>query len=163
MSKIVERTLRLMAYAGSSKPTAKLGQALGPLGLNMAQFCKDFNDKTGHIREDTPLRVVLTAYKDKTYKFDVLSPPTAWMIKKACGISKGSGSAGKEKVGVLSAKAIYEIAKVKKGMDAKLNKVSHESMCAMIAGQCRSMGIHVSADYPKPAARRVYHRKVGVK
>jgi large subunit ribosomal protein L11 len=86
----------------------------------MAQFCKDFNEKTEHIREDTPLRIILTAYKDKTYKFDIRSPPTAWMVKKACGIAKGSGTAGREKVGLISAKAIYEIAKIKKDMDPNI-------------------------------------------
>ena len=163
MAKLVEKTLNLLAYANSARPTAKLGQALGPIGVNMAQFCKDFNEKTTHIRADTPLRVHLTAYKDKTFKFDVRSPPTSWMIKKAAGIEKGSNTPGRVKVGVISAKSVYEIAKIKLEMDKHLKNVDEQAMASMIAGSCRSMGVHIAADPPKPPAKRIFQRKVGVK
>lgn len=85
-SKPLRRTVKMLAYAAVAKPTAKLGQSLGPLGLNMAAICKEFNEKTQHIRPDVPLRALLHVYLDKTYKLEVLGPPSSWMIKRAMAV-----------------------------------------------------------------------------
>ena len=74
--------------AGVAKPNPKMGQALGPLGLNMMKFCEDFNKRTSHIRPDVPMKVRLVAYTDRTYKFDVKPPETAWFLHKAAGTTK---------------------------------------------------------------------------
>ena len=106
-------TVRLYCMAGVAKPSPKIGQALGPLGVNMMQFCKDFNARTGEFHEDTPMRVKLTAYIDRSYKFVVKPPPTTWFIKKASALPKGSMTPGHESAGRVSIKYLYEIAKVK--------------------------------------------------
>lgn len=85
-AKPLRRTVKMLAYAAIAKPTAKLGQSLGPLGLNMAAICKEFNEKTQHIRPDVPLRARLHVYLDKTYKLELLGPPASWMIKRAMAV-----------------------------------------------------------------------------
>lgn len=80
------RVVNMLAFAGVAKPTAKLGQALGPLGLNMGQVCKEFNGMTEHIYSSVPLKAKLYAHFDKTYKIEIESPPTSWMLKRAAGI-----------------------------------------------------------------------------
>jgi large subunit ribosomal protein L11 len=89
--KVLKRVVKILSYAGTAKPTAKLGQALGPLGLNMAMVCKvaflqELNELSKNIRPETPIRANLYAYIDKTYTLELQSPPTSWMIKRAAGI-----------------------------------------------------------------------------
>ena len=79
-------TVRIYCLAGNAKPSPKIGQALGPLGINMMQFCKEFNDRTQEYNGDVPMRVVLKAYIDRSFKFTVKPPPTSYFIKKASGL-----------------------------------------------------------------------------
>ena len=79
-------TVRIYCLAGNAKPSPKIGQALGPLGLNMMQFCKEFNDRTQDFNGDVPMRVILKAYVDRSFKFVVKPPPTSYFIKKAAGL-----------------------------------------------------------------------------
>ena len=79
-------SVRLYVNAGVAKPSPKIGQALGPLGINMMQFCKEFNEKTGHFNPDVPMRVILKAFTDRSFKFLIKPPPSSWFIKKAAGI-----------------------------------------------------------------------------
>lgn len=130
-AKDVKRIVNFMAYAGIAKPTAKLGQALGPLGLNMAQVCKEFNEMSQNIRPEVPMRARLSAFFDKTYKIDLQGPPTTWMIKKASGCPKGSPSPYFEAAGVISITSIYEIAKVKKELDPALKDIPLQSVCSV--------------------------------
>ena len=74
--------------AGVAKPSPKMGQSLGPLGINMMQFCKEFNEKTLNIRPDVPMKVVLLAFADRSFKFFLKPPETSWFLRKAAGISK---------------------------------------------------------------------------
>lgn len=132
--KAVKRLVQILAYAQTAKPTAKLGQALGPLGLNMGAICKEINAATTNVRPGIPLRINLSYYFDTTYKLDIMSPPTAWMLKRAAGIKaistqKGSPVPGLEKVGAVSIKDIYEIAQIKQSMDAHMRHISLESIC----------------------------------
>jgi large subunit ribosomal protein L11 len=110
-------TVRLFCLAGNAKPSPKIGQALGPLGVNMMNFCKEFNERTGEYHEDVPLRVQLKAYVDRTFTFEFKPPPSSWFIKKAAGIEKGSSTPGNKNVGKVSIKYLYELAKVKQEMD----------------------------------------------
>jgi large subunit ribosomal protein L11 len=131
-AKDIKRIVDFMAYAGIAKPTAKLGQALGPLGLNMAQVCKDFNEMSQNIRPEVPVRVKLSAFYDKTYKLELQGPPTNWLIKKASGCMKGSASPFFEPSGTIAITSIYEIAKLKKELDFNLKDVSLQSICSVI-------------------------------
>lgn len=130
-AKDVKRLVNFLAYSGIARPTAKLGQALGPLGLNMAQICKEFNEMTQNIRPDIPMRARLFAFYDKTYKIELQGPPTSWMIKRAAGILKGSPSPFFETAGMISIISIYEIAKVKKELDPNLKDIELESICSV--------------------------------
>ena len=106
-------TVRIYCLAGNAKPSPKIGQALGPLGINMMQFCKEFNDRTQEFNGDVPMRVMLKAYVDRSFKFVVKPPPTSYFIKKAAGLQKGSASPGHDSAGRVSVKYVYEIAKIK--------------------------------------------------
>lgn len=130
-AKDVKRIVNFLAYSGIAKPTAKLGQALGPLGLNMAQICKEFNEMTTNIRPDIPMRARLFAFFDKTYKIELQGPPTSWMIKRAAGIHKASPSPFFETAGMIAITSIYEIAKLKKELDPNLKHIELESICSV--------------------------------
>ncbi|XP_057828323.1 uncharacterized protein LOC131039552 isoform X2 [Cryptomeria japonica] len=109
----VAATIRMIVPAGGAKPAPPVGPALGQYRLNLMTFCKDFNARTQHIKPETPMSVLLTAYKDNTFDFIVKSPSVTWYLKKAAGIQAGSGKPGHETVATLSVKHIYEIAKIK--------------------------------------------------
>ena len=81
-------TINLKVFAGVAKPNPKMGQALGPLGLNMMKFCDEFNKRTSHIRPDVLLKVRLTAFDDRTFKFQVKPPETTWFLHKICAQEK---------------------------------------------------------------------------
>ena len=116
----VKATVRLYCLAGVAKPSPKIGQALGPLGVNMMQFCKEFNERTTKYREDVPMRVSLTAFTDRSFKFIVKPPPTSYFIKKAASLEKGASMSQQLNVGKVSIKYLYEIAKLKKQVDPDL-------------------------------------------
>jgi large subunit ribosomal protein L11 len=135
---------RVLVPAGTAKPSPALGQALGPLGVNMMEFCKDFNTKTAQFRPTAILRVKLTAFDDRSFKY-ILSPPAnSWYIKRVTGLQKLASNPGKETVGSISVKAIYEIAKSKKEYDPVLKYHSLESIAKCIVGSARSMGLKLT-------------------
>ena len=150
--KHLKGTTRLIMYAGVSKPNPKLGQALGPLGLNMMQFCKEFNDKTNGFRPDVPLRVQLKAYSDRTYEYQVKPPPTSWYIKRLGTMPHGVDQPGEEVFTGIGVKYIYELAKIKKEFDPHCKHHSLIGLCKMIIGQAESMGFICVNDMevPKP-------------
>ena len=121
-----------------AKPGPAIGQALGPLGLNMAEFCKQFNDATKNYVANVPIPVVLRAYSNRTFKFTLKTPPTSWMIKQCAGVEKGASRPGHETVGQIHIKQLYEIAKLKK-RDKHLSQLSLETLCRIIIGSCNSM------------------------
>ena len=141
----VARTVRLIVPAAKAKPSPAIGQALGQLGVNMMNFCKDFNAKTGHYKDDIPLRVMFTAYPDKTFSFVPLAPKTSWMIKQACAISVGAHSPGHENVAKIHVKQLYEIAKAKQSVEPNLQGIPLESLVRSIASTCKSMGVEIDA------------------
>eukprot|EP00980_Cylindrotheca_fusiformis_P000676 scaffold167_cov110-Cylindrotheca_fusiformis.AAC.4 len=140
------RAVRLRVPAASAKPGPAIGQALGPLGINMAQFCKDFNEKSEALYErDTPLRVELRAMSDRTYEFNIRSPPTAFLVKQAAGITKGPDSpsaAGTLPSGYITPEQIYEIALIKQGDDNRWH-LPLEGIARSVVGTAKSIGIQV--------------------
>ena len=144
-------TARLIVEAGMAKPSPKIGQSLGPLAVNMMEFCKKFNEQTGAYNEGIPMRVNLRAFEDRSFEFDVAYPSNSWFLKKAAGIEKGTANAGRDFVGELTLKQIYEIAMVKKKDELSWPQgTTVEGVCRSLIGTCQSMGITVVNDAPLP-------------
>lgn len=139
MAKKVKTTIKLYCTAGQANPAPPVGPALGQHGLNIMQFCKSFNEKTKE-QAGLILPVVITVFEDRSFTFIVKSPPASVLLKRACGVAKASGTAGKEPVGQVTREQVAEIAKAK----AKdLNVDDLEPAMRMIEGTARSMGIEV--------------------
>ena len=139
MAQKVVGYIKLQIAAGKATPAPPVGPALGQHGVNIMEFTKQFNEKT---RADmgTIIPVVITVYQDRSFSFITKTPPAPVLIKKACGIEKGSGVPNKTKVAQITKAALQEIAE-KKMQD--LNAASLEAAMSMIAGTARSMGITV--------------------
>jgi large subunit ribosomal protein L11 len=130
--------------AGAAKPGPAIGQALGPLGINMAEFCKQFNDKSSTIyKKDVPLTVRLHAMSDRTFTFDIRTPPASWLIKQVCGIKKGPSTPNAETVtAYISPEAVYEIAKIKQ-TDDHMWHLPLEGIARSVIGTCKTLGVKV--------------------
>ena len=140
MAKEVVTQIKLQIPAGKANPAPPVGPSLGQHGVNIMDFCKQFNAKTQK-QEGSVIPVVLTVYKDRSFTFITKTPPAADLLKKAAGIIKGSGVPQKEKVGTIFRKQLQEISKQKM---QDLNAVSLEGAMHSIEGTARSMGITVS-------------------
>ena len=138
MAKKVVGFVKLQIPAGKANPAPPVGTALGPQGINIMAFCKEFNARTQG--QDTILPVEITIYADKSFTFITKTPPAAVLLKRAANIAKGSAEPNKNKVGTVTAKQVEEIAKLKM---PDLNTDSLESAMAMVAGAARSMGLEV--------------------
>ena len=139
----VKGTARLLLNAGAAKPSPAIGQALGPLGVNMMEFCKDFNAKTTQYKPSATMRVKLVAFEDKTFKYTLFAPPTSWYLKRVTGLAKGSSTPGTVSVGQVSLKAIYEIAQSKLAHDPTFTGLPLESICKTICASAKTMGLKV--------------------
>ena len=139
MAKKVKTTIKLYCPAGSANPAPPIGPALGQHGLNIMEFCKQFNAKTQN-QEGLTLPVVITAYEDRTFTFIIKSPPCSVLLKRACGVAKASGTPNKEKVGKVTIEQIKEIANLKM---KDLNAPNMDKAINIIKGTARSMGIDV--------------------
>jgi large subunit ribosomal protein L11 len=139
MAKKVTGFVKLQIPAGKANPAPPVGTALGPQGINIMAFCKEFNARTQG--QDTILPVEITIYGDKSFTFILKTPPAAVLIKKAVGIEKGSGQPNRNKVGKITKAQIRTIAELKM---PDLNCESIESAMAMVAGAARSMGVEVA-------------------
>lgn len=139
MAKKVTGIIKLQLPAGAANPAPPVGPALGAHGVNIMGFCKEFNART---KDDAGMifPVVITVYADKSFSFILKSPPASVLLKKAAGIAKGSANALRTKVAKVTKAQVMEIAK-KKAND--LNASTTESMCRIIEGTARSMGIEV--------------------
>ena len=138
MAKKVSGFVKLQIPAGKANPAPPVGTALGPQGINIMAFCKEFNAKTQG--QDTILPVEITIYSDKSFSFILKTPPAAILVKKAIGLDKGSGQPNRNKVGKITKAQVRQIAEVKM---PDLNTDSIESAMAMVAGAARSMGVEV--------------------
>lgn len=137
--KKVNAVVKLQLQAGKATSGPPVGSSLGPHGINIPQFVKEFNDKT-KAQEGFVIPVVLTIYTDRSFTFELKTPPAAVLIKKACGIESGSANSIKTKVAKITKAQVEEIAKTKM---PDLNAASVEAAMSMIEGTCRSMGVTV--------------------
>ena len=140
MAKKVTAYIKLQVPAGSANPSPPVGPALGQHGLNIMEFCKQFNAQTQKMEKGLPTPVIITAYSDKSFTFIMKTPPASVLIKKALGIESGSKVPNKDKVGKLTRKQVEEIAKIKM---ADLNAHDMDAAVKIIAGSARSMGVDV--------------------
>jgi large subunit ribosomal protein L11 len=140
MAKKIVGYVKLQVPAGSANPSPPIGPALGQRGLNIMEFCKAFNAKTAQMEKGTPIPVVITAYADRTFTFELKLPPVTYFLKKAAGIQSGAKTTGRGFVGKVTKKQIREIAE-KKLPD--LNCATVDAAAAMIAGSARSIGLEV--------------------
>ena len=138
MAKKVSGFVKLQIPAGKANPAPPVGTALGPQGINIMAFCKEFNARTQG--QDTILPVEITILSDKSFTFILKTPPEAILVKKAIGLEKGSGQPNRNKVGKITKAQIRTIAELKM---PDLNTESIDSAMAMIAGAARSMGVEV--------------------
>ena len=139
MAKKITGYIKLQIPAGKALPAPPVGPALGQHGVNIAGFCKEFNERT---KADMGLiiPVIITVYADRSFTFVTKTPPAAVLIKKACGIESASGTPNKTKVAKITREQVKKIAETKM---PDLNAASIESAMSMIAGTARSMGIEV--------------------
>ncbi len=138
MAKKVAGFVKLQIPAGKANPAPPVGTALGPQGINIMAFCKEFNARTQG--QDTILPVEITIFSDKSFTFILKTPPAAILVKKELGLEKGSGQPNRNKVGKITKAQVKQIAEIKM---PDLNCDSIESAMAMVAGAARSMGVEV--------------------
>ena len=131
--------IKLQASGGQATPAPPIGPALGQHGVNIGQFVSQFNERTKELN-GTTVPVVISVYTDKTFTFEVKSPPAAVLLKQAAGVAKGSGVPNKEKVGKVTAEQVRQIAQTK---SKDLNAYSLEQAEKIIRGTARSMGVEV--------------------
>lgn len=144
MAKEIAGFIKLQIKAGAANPSPPVGPALGSKGVNIMDFCKQFNartqDKAGKI-----LPVVITVYSDKSFSFVVKQPPMAILVKEAAKVEKGSSESNRKKVATLTWDQVREIAKEKM---PDLNCFTEKAAMKMVAGTARSMGIYVEGEFP---------------
>ncbi|MBK7115005.1 MAG: 50S ribosomal protein L11, partial [Proteobacteria bacterium] len=126
--------------AGSANPSPPIGPALGQQGVNIMEFCKQFNAQTQKLEKGLPIPVIITVYSDRSFTFIMKTPPASVLIRKAIGIEKGSGVPNTQKVGKISRKQLEEVAKTK---TPDLTAADLEAAVRTIAGTARSMGVDV--------------------
>jgi large subunit ribosomal protein L11 len=132
--------IKLQVPAGKANPSPPIGPALGQRGLNIMEFCKQFNAQTQKLEKGLPIPVIITVYSDRSFTFIMKTPPASVLIRKAIGIEKGSGTPNTNKVGKISRKQIEEVAKAK---TPDLTAADLEAAVRTIAGSARSMGVEV--------------------
>ena len=132
--------IKLQASGGQATPAPPIGPALGQHGVNIGQFVSQFNERTKELN-GTTVPVVITVYTDKSFTFEVKSPPAAVLLKQAAGVAKGSGVPNKEKVGKVTREQVKQIATTKVN---DLNSFSIEAAMRLIEGTARGMGIEIT-------------------
>jgi len=140
MAKKVQGYVKLQVPAGSANPSPPIGPALGQQGVNIMEFCKQFNAATQKIEKGLPIPVVITVYSDRSFTFIMKTPPAAVLIRKAIGIEKGSGTPNTNKVGKITRAQLEEIANTK---TPDLTAADLDAAVRTIAGSARSMGVDV--------------------
>jgi len=141
MAKEITAKIKLQCPGGVATPAPPVGPALGSHGVPIGEFVRQFNDATRD-KQGLIIPVVVTVYKDRSFSFELKSPPAAILLKKAAGLEKGSGVVGTEIVGKVSSEQVREIVKMK---EKDLNAASEEAAMRIIAGTARSMGIEVES------------------
>jgi large subunit ribosomal protein L11 len=140
MAKKVQGYVKLQVPAGQANPSPPIGPALGQQGVNIMEFCKQFNAQTQSLEKGLPIPVVITVYSDRSFTFIMKTPPASVLIRKSIGIEKGSGTPNTTKVGKISRAQLEEIAKTK---TPDLTAADLDAAVRTIAGSARSMGVDV--------------------
>ncbi len=140
MAKKITGYLKLQVPAGAANPSPPIGPALGQRGLNIMQFCKDFNAASQDMEKGSPVPVVLTIYADRTFSFEMKTPPVSHFLKKAAGLPKGSQTPGRGSAGRVTRDQVRSIAEQKL---KDLNARDVEAAMRMVEGSARSMGLEV--------------------
>ena len=140
MAKKVQGYVKLQVPAGAANPAPPIGPALGQQGVNIMEFCKQFNAQTQKLEKGLPIPVIITVYSDRSFTFIMKTPPASVLIRKAIGIEKGSGAPNTSKVGKITRKQIEEVATTKQ---PDLTAADMEAAVRTIAGTARSMGVDV--------------------
>jgi len=140
MSKEVVAKIKLEIVAGQASPAPPVGPALGQHGVNIMEFVRQFNDRTGKMEEGMIVPVVITIFKDKKFNFVTKTPPASYLLKKAAGIAKGSGAPNKDKVGRVTKKQVEEIARTKL---PDLNAFDLSAAVKIIEGTAKNMGLEI--------------------
>ena len=140
MAKRVRAVVKLQIPAGKANPAPPIGTALGPQGINIMQFCKEYNERTAN-QVGSIIPAEITIYEDRSFTFITKTPPVADLLKKAAGVEKGSATPNKSKVGTVSRDKVREIAELKL---KDLNVIDIEGAERMVEGTARSMGITVA-------------------
>ena len=141
MAKKITGSIKLQVPAGQANPSPPIGPALGQAGLNIMEFCKQFNARTQKMEPGMPIPVVITAFSDRSFTFVTKTPPASYFLKKAAKLESGSKTPGTDSVGKVTMAQVREIAKAKM---VDLNANDLDAACRMIAGSARSMGIEVA-------------------
>ena len=139
-AKKIKAMIKLQVPSGQANPAPPVGPSLGQHGLNIMEFCKQFNEATKE-KAGMILTVVITAYEDRSFSFIVKSPPAAVLLKRACSLAKGSATPNREKVGKVTQAQVQEIAQMKM---KDLNASNMSAAMKIIAGTARSMGVEVT-------------------
>lgn len=138
MAKKIDAYIKLQVAAGQANPSPPVGPALGQRGVNIMEFCKQFNARTKDLEQGTPTPVIITVFSDKSFTFVTKTPPATVLLKKAAGIQSGSKTPHTNKVGKVTRKQLEDIAKIKM---PDLNCHDLDAAVRLIAGSARSMGI----------------------
>jgi large subunit ribosomal protein L11 len=140
MAKKITGFLKLQVPAGAANPSPPIGPALGQRGLNIMEFCKAFNAQTQKLEKNSPIPVVITIYQDRSFTFEMKTPPVSYFIKKAAKLESGSKAPGRDLAGSITRAQVKEIAEQK---IKDLNSDTIEAAMRMVEGSARSMGIEV--------------------
>jgi large subunit ribosomal protein L11 len=140
MAKKITGYLKLQVPAGAANPSPPIGPALGQRGLNIMQFCKEFNAQTQNMEKGAPIPVMITIYQDKSFSFELRTPPVSYFLKRAANIQSGSKTPGRGSVGSVTRAQVREIAQQKM---KDLNCDDIEAAMRMVEGSARSMGLEV--------------------
>jgi large subunit ribosomal protein L11 len=140
MAKKIDGYIKLQVPAGQANPSPPIGPALGQRGVNIPEFCKQFNAATQKLEPGSPIPTVITVYSDRSFTFEMKTPPASFLLKKAAKIAKGSQTPGRNPAGTVTQAQLREIAEMKM---KDLNANSVEQAMKIIAGSARSMGLQV--------------------
>ncbi|WP_150464131.1 50S ribosomal protein L11 [Francisella sp. XLW-1] len=138
--KKIEAIIKLQVAAGKANPSPPIGPALGQHGVNIMGFCKEFNAKTQGMEPGMPIPVEISVYGDRSFTFEMKTPPASYLIKKAIKVKSGSSNPSKDFIGTITREQLEEIAKVK---DPDLTAADVNAAVRIIAGSARSMGVKV--------------------